>query len=69
MHTRLDDEIYRHFKEVFPGFHLQKIDEERIKAAEEKAKWSEFAAKYEGQVRSPSFPSVSHISLIRCPQA
>lgn len=46
--TRLDDEIYEHFKKEFPDFNpADEIDEDIMKSKEGKEKWRNFSMTYE----------------------
>lgn len=46
--TRLDDEIYEHFKKEFPDFDpAEELNEDSMKSKEGKEKWRNFAMVYE----------------------
>jgi len=46
--TRLDDEIYEHFKKEFPDFNpADEINEDSMKSKEGKEKWRNFSMVYE----------------------
>ncbi|EPS42187.1 hypothetical protein H072_3817 [Dactylellina haptotyla CBS 200.50] len=54
--TKIDDEIYEHFKETFPEIDVsQKLDEGAMKSKEGKAKWREFINQYEKKVADFNF--------------
>ena len=54
--TKIDDEIYAHFKEAFPEFDpAETIDEDKMKSKEGKERWREFMMKYDGTVSDYNF--------------
>ena len=54
--TKLDDEIYEHFKTTFPEFDpRQTIDEDEMKSKEGKEKWRNFMMAYEKKVDDYNF--------------
>lgn len=54
--TKLDDEIYEHFKTTFPEFDpRQTIDEDKMKSKEGKEKWRNFMMAYEKKVDDYNF--------------
>ncbi|KAF2751991.1 DUF757-domain-containing protein [Sporormia fimetaria CBS 119925] len=54
--TKLDDEIYKHFKEAFPEFDASKpINEDDMKSKEGKEKWRNFINQYEKKVDDYNF--------------
>jgi len=54
--TKMDDEIYNHFKSEFPEFDpKQTIDEEKMKSKEGKEKWRNFMMTYEKTVDDYNF--------------
>ncbi|KAG7005639.1 hypothetical protein G7Y79_00018g044460 [Physcia stellaris] len=54
--TKLDDEIYNHFKSAFPDFDPRTtIDEDKMKSKEGKAKWREFMMAYEKTIDDYNF--------------
>ncbi|EER22949.1 hypothetical protein D8B26_004531 [Coccidioides posadasii str. Silveira] len=54
--TKLDDEIYEHFRNEFPGFDVKgTIDEDQMKSKEGKEKWRNFAMAYEKKVNDYNF--------------
>ena len=54
--TKLDDEIYEHFKTEFPEFDpCETIDEDRMKSKEGKEKWRNFMLAYEKKVDDYNF--------------
>lgn len=49
--TKLDEEIFEHFKTAFPEFDPQEtIDEDKMKSKEGKEKWRNFMMAYEKRV-------------------
>ncbi|KAL2058213.1 hypothetical protein ABVK25_001831 [Lepraria finkii] len=54
--TKMDDEIYEHFKKEFPEFDLKEtIDEDKMKSKEGKEKWRNFMMTYEKTVDDYNF--------------
>ncbi|KAK5253378.1 hypothetical protein LTR16_005141 [Cryomyces antarcticus] len=54
--TKLDDEIYEHFKKEFPDFDpTATIDEDQMKSKEGKEKWRNFMMPYEKKVDDYNF--------------
>lgn len=61
--TRLDDEIYEHFKEDFPDFDPAGIiDEDKMKSSEGKDRWRKFMLKYEKTVDDFNFGTLIRAS-------
>ena len=48
--TKHDDEIYKEFRRDFPDFDIEKINEEKLKTQEAKAKWRPFCNHFDGQI-------------------
>jgi hypothetical protein len=44
--TRIDDQIYEHFRKEFPDLDVEQFDYEKSKTEKEKEKWRDFANKY-----------------------
>ena len=54
--TKIDDEIYEHFKKEFPEFNPQvTINEDEMKSKEGKEKWRNFMMAYEKKVDDYNF--------------
>ncbi|CAF9906746.1 MAG: hypothetical protein ALECFALPRED_002627 [Alectoria fallacina] len=54
--TKMDDEIYKHFKEEFPEFDPKEtIDEDKMKSKEGKEQWRNFMMTYEKTVEDYNF--------------
>ncbi|KAF3165479.1 hypothetical protein TWF225_002121 [Orbilia oligospora] len=54
--TKIDDEIYEHFKETFPDLDVsKKLDEDEMKSKEGKEKWRNFVNGYENKVKDFNF--------------
>lgn len=54
--TKMDDEIYEHFKTDFPEFDPTKtIDEDQMKSKEGKEKWRNFMTTYEKKIGDYNF--------------
>ncbi|PGH28025.1 hypothetical protein AJ80_00280 [Polytolypa hystricis UAMH7299] len=54
--TKMDDEIYEHFKETFPEFDPHgTIDEDQMKSKEGKERWRTFANKYDKTIEDFNF--------------
>eukprot|EP00744_Colponema_vietnamica_P034413 GILI01058075.1.p1 GENE.GILI01058075.1~~GILI01058075.1.p1 ORF type:complete len:204 (-),score=20.52 GILI01058075.1:33-584(-) len=47
--TKIDNEIYRHFRNSFPEMKLDLIEEDRLKSESSKRKWREFCNAYNGE--------------------
>ncbi|EEP77641.1 hypothetical protein UREG_02490 [Uncinocarpus reesii 1704] len=57
--TKLDDEIYEHFKAEFPEFDPSAtIDEDEMKSKEGKERWRKFAMAYEKKVNDYNFGTI-----------
>lgn len=52
---RLDAELYAHFRNEFPDLQVGKIDEEKLKAKDQQAKWREFCEKYRDTIKDYNF--------------
>jgi Polysaccharide biosynthesis len=54
--TKIDDEIYEHFKQEFPDFDpAATIDEDAMKNPQGKTKWREFMMAYEKKIEDYNF--------------
>lgn len=54
--TKMDDEIYEHFRKEFPEFEPKEtIDEDKMKSKEGKEKWRNFMMAYEKTVDDYNF--------------
>jgi hypothetical protein len=57
--TKLDDEIYEHFKKDFPDFDPKAtIDEEEMKSKDGKERWRKFIMAYEKKVDDYNYGTV-----------
>jgi hypothetical protein len=57
--TKLDDEIYEHFKKEFPDFDPKAtIDEEEMKSKDGKERWRKFIMAYEKKVDDFNYGTV-----------
>jgi chloramphenicol O-acetyltransferase len=57
--TKMDDEIYEHFKKEFPDFDLNEtIDEDSMKSKEGKDKWRNFINQYEKKIEDYNFGTI-----------
>jgi hypothetical protein len=57
--TKLDDEIYEHFKRDFPDFDPKAtIDEEEMKSKDGKERWRKFIMAYEKKVDDYNYGTV-----------
>jgi hypothetical protein len=57
--TKLDDEIYEHFKKDFPEFDPKAtIDEDEMKSKEGKERWRKFINAYEKRVDDYNYGTV-----------
>ena len=54
--TKIDDEIYDHFKTEFPEFNpAETIDEEEMKSPKGKERWRNFMMQYEKKIEDYNF--------------
>jgi hypothetical protein len=54
--TKIDDEIYEHFKAEFPDFDpAETIDEDKMKSKEGKEKWRNWINQYEKKIHDFNF--------------
>lgn len=53
--TRLDDTIYKIFREEFPKLDVHVINEDQLKSAEGKAKWRPFCEQFKALVEDYSY--------------
>jgi hypothetical protein len=61
--TKIDDDIYTHFKEEFPDFDpAVPIDEDHMKSKVGKEKWRQFISRYEHTVTDYNFGTMLRIS-------
>ena len=61
--TKLDDEIYNHFKTDFPGFDPRgTIDEDDMKCKEGKEKWRQFISLYENKIDDYNFGTMLRLN-------
>ena len=61
--TKMDDEIYDHFKQDFPEFDpAQTIDENKMKSREGKERWRNFMLKYENKIEDYNFGTMLRIN-------
>ncbi|KAI9688945.1 MAG: hypothetical protein M1822_000682 [Bathelium mastoideum] len=57
--TKLDDDIYNHFKREFPEFDLKStIDEDTMKSKEGKEQWRNFIETYKETVKDYNFGTI-----------
>ncbi|OLY84653.1 Protein PBDC1 [Smittium mucronatum] len=61
--TKVDDEIYKEFREIFPDLNVEFLQEDSdFKSPEMKAKWREFINRYEKKVKDFAFGSLLRIN-------
>ncbi|OMJ24775.1 Protein PBDC1 [Smittium culicis] len=61
--TRVDDEIYKEFRELFPDMNIEFLNEvEDFKSPAMKEKWRNFITKYEKKVKDYTFGSLLRIN-------
>ena len=61
--TKMDDEIYEHFKKEFPDFDTAAtINEDDMKSKEGKARWRNFINTYEKKVEDYNFGAMLRAS-------
>eukprot|EP01130_Rhizamoeba_saxonica_P002673 TRINITY_DN12433_c0_g1_i1.p1 TRINITY_DN12433_c0_g1~~TRINITY_DN12433_c0_g1_i1.p1 ORF type:complete len:142 (-),score=28.94 TRINITY_DN12433_c0_g1_i1:49-474(-) len=53
--TPIDDDIYNHFKTLFPNFRLDQIQENELKSAKNKTRWRNFIESYEDKINDFNF--------------
>ena len=54
--TKIDDEIYDHFKTKFPEFDIaETIDEDKMKSPKGKERWRNFMMQYEERIEDYNF--------------
>nr|CAG4646683.1 EOG090X0HAI [Macrothrix elegans] len=56
--TRLDDDIYKHFRESFPNLEIKELDQEALKSPESKAVWRDFCETYKETVDDYSYATL-----------
>ena len=57
--TRLDDEIYEHFKRDFPDFNIKEtINEDAMKSKEGKERWRNFMVVYDKKIDDYNFGTI-----------
>ena len=57
--TKIDDDIYEHFKKDFPDFDAKAtIDEDKMKGKEGKERWRKFINEYEKKVEDYNYGTV-----------
>lgn len=57
--TKMDDEIYEHFKKEFPDFDpAETVDEDKMKSKEGKEKWRNFMNQYDGKINDFNFGTI-----------
>ncbi|PTU24116.1 hypothetical protein P175DRAFT_0428556 [Aspergillus ochraceoroseus IBT 24754] len=61
--TKMDDEIYEHFKKEFPEFDpAETIDEDNMKSKEGKEKWRNWVNQYEDKIHDFNFGTMLRAS-------
>ena len=61
--TKIDDEVYQHFKRDFPEIDVSKdIDEDAMKSKEGKERWRKFFEAYEKRVEDYNFGTLLRIN-------
>ncbi|KAL5689404.1 hypothetical protein EMGR_008802 [Emarellia grisea] len=61
--TKMDDDIYEHFKREFPDFDpAAPIDEDSMKSKEGKEKWRKFIKEYEKKISDYNFGTILRVS-------
>ena len=61
--TRIDDEIYDHFKREFPEFNASEtIDEDKMKSKNGKERWRNFMNQYETKINDYNFGTMLRIN-------
>lgn len=53
--TPYDDQIYKVFRETFPDLKLEKLNDDKLKTPEAKAKWRPFCQQFKDYVEDYSF--------------
>ncbi|KAI9816024.1 MAG: hypothetical protein M1827_002016 [Pycnora praestabilis] len=57
--TKMDNDIYEHFKKEFPDFDLEAtINEDEMKSKAGKEKWRQFMMEYENKVEDYNFGTI-----------
>jgi len=60
--TKIDDDIYGHFRRVFETLDVKVVDEAKLKSESEKSKWRGFCNNYE---RHPDIKDFNYGTLLR----
>jgi hypothetical protein len=61
--TKMDDDIYEHFKREFPDFDpAAPLDEDSMKSKEGKEKWRKFINEYEKKISDYNFGTILRVS-------
>merc|ERR1712167_428292 len=53
--TQIDRELYESFRETFPDFNIESVDEEKMKSKEGKEKWRSWCEQYKTSVQDYNF--------------
>ncbi len=53
--TKLDDELYAHFRKSFPELSVESFKQEELKSAEAKEIWRSFCETYNGLIEDYNF--------------
>eukprot|EP00697_Spironema_sp_BW2_P007937 gnl/Spiro4/22394_TR11033_c0_g1_i1.p1 gnl/Spiro4/22394_TR11033_c0_g1~~gnl/Spiro4/22394_TR11033_c0_g1_i1.p1 ORF type:complete len:179 (-),score=28.73 gnl/Spiro4/22394_TR11033_c0_g1_i1:53-589(-) len=56
--TRLDDDIYGHFRRIFPSVRVDQLDQDELKNPEAKIVWREFCMEYEHTITDFNFATL-----------
>ncbi|XKL69373.1 hypothetical protein PGB90_007142 [Kerria lacca] len=56
--TPIDEEIYKHFREQFPGLKLDTVDEDHMKSNEQKEIWRNFCEHYKTKLENYNFATL-----------
>ncbi|KAJ1913445.1 hypothetical protein H4219_005220 [Mycoemilia scoparia] len=59
--TKIDDEIYEHFKKMFPEIDVTELNEKDFKTPEAKARWRPFINEYENKVKDFNYGTLLRI--------
>nr|CAG4637468.1 EOG090X0HAI [Ceriodaphnia reticulata]SVE73282.1 EOG090X0HAI [Ceriodaphnia reticulata] len=56
--TKLDDQLYKHFRETFPDLSVASVTEEKLKSAEAKELWRSFCEIYKDCVEDYNYATL-----------
>jgi len=60
--TKMDDQLYKHFRETFPDLNVASVTEEQLKSADAKEFWRSFCEIYKETVEDYNYATLIRLN-------